>query len=565
MEKPPKIELPPKYYLDYFNYVQHFVQDKYSSILQENEFHFLRKYYCLSEDSQCLFIRFCNRRGSFFRVNRLIYSELSDIPSSLNELIERNFIEHISSSKHKEWIRELLDIFKKEELLKFCKTTIKKSLKKDEVLQLILENENLEDIIEAIQNFEPIIKVCFEHEVAFIKFLFFGNRYMDMTEFVLRDIGIMQYENHDDDKLVTRFSTRKEAEEKWFITDQNDTFNQLKDTSTPLEIFDWFLNVNDSLTDLTEIARVSYDKLVLKIGQYLEKNKQYDEALTIFRLTEAVPSRERQVRTLEKLKFNEEAIALCDRMLEISHNADEFFFATDFKNRVNSKTQFSKKSTTSMLHKSESITISAEHRRGVEMGVVAYYFEQGKQAYFSENYLWRAIFGLTFWDIIFDPSLVAFHHPFQRRPADLYLPDFYQKRKEMIESHLQSFEDIQQFLVYIGQKYEEKFGIANPFVLWLDDAGRFPIWLLVRKAVELIDFDAIKVVLLEISKNLTENARGFPDLFMFDDEGNYSFVEVKSPTDNLSNQQLFWLQFFERVGVKAKVLRVFWEVEIVHI
>ena len=85
--------------------------------------------------------------------------------------------------------------------------------------------------------------------------------------------------------------------------------------------------------------------------------------------------------------------------------------------------------------------------------------------------------------------------------------------------------------------------------------------MLVRKAVELINFDALKLVLLEISKNLTENARGFPDLFMFDTNGNYSFVEVKSPTDNLSNQQLFWLHFFEKIGIHSKVLRVFWDDE----
>jgi len=46
---------------------------------------------------------------------------------------------------------------------------------------------------------------------------------------------------------------------------------------------------------------------------------------------------------------------------------------------------------------------------------------------------------------------------------------------------------------------------------------------------------------------------------MWDDTAaEYCFVEVKSPTDNLSNQQLSWLQYFEEIGVKAKVLRVYW-------
>ena len=107
----------------------------------------------------------------------------------------------------------------------------------------------------------------------------------------------------------------------------------------------------------------------------------------------------------------------------------------------------------------------------------------------------------------------------------------------------------------MGERYESKFGIANPFVIWLEE-----IWVVVRKAVEVINFESLKKILHEMSKNLVENLRGFPDLFMWDEENNeYCFVEVKSPTDNLSNQQLFWLQFFKEVGVNSKVLRVFWE------
>ena len=140
----------------------------------------------------------------------------------------------------------------------------------------------------------------------------------------------------------------------------------------------------------------------------------------------------------------------------------------------------------------------------------------------------------------------------------------------LIINHLEGFANFQDLLIYMGQRYESKFGIANPFVVWLEE-----IWLLVRKAVELIEFEAMKKILHEMSKNLVEHLRGFPDLFMWDDStvdtaavdtaavdsvaGQYCFVEVKSPTDNLSNQQLSWLQYFQEIGVNAKVLRVYWK------
>lgn len=560
-------ELPPKYYLEYFNYLLDFVQEKYRHILNENEWRFLRKYYCLSEDAQCLFIRFSNRKGLFFKINKLSYAELEDIPALLNELLERDFIAHVNAEKHETFGKELLGVFGKDELctrfapiialsqehLPKAERVSYKKLKKDELVEAILRDFSFEEIAEAVRDMEPIVKVCFEFEVTFMKFLFFGNRYLDMTEFVVRDLGLIQYESHDDDKLVARFNTRKDAEDKWLITDQNDLFLQLKTTAPSLEVYDWFMNFADTVGELSEVAKPSYERLIIKVATHLEKSKLYDEALNTYRLTEQVPSRERQVRTLQKLGYIDEALSLCQLMIEFPKNADEKFFAFDFINYVNSKKRVYKKSTTSWLHRSESITISEEFRRQVEMGVVDYYQRNGKLAVFSENYVWRAIFGLIFWDIVFDPSLVAFHHPFQRRPSDLYLPDFYEKRKDIIINHLDSFNNIQSLLVYMGEHYESKFGIANPFVPWLED-----MWLVVRKAVEVIDFEALKKILHEMSKNLVENLRGFPDLFMWDDN-EYCFVEVKSPTDNLSNQQLFWLHFFKEVGVNSKVLRVFWE------
>lgn len=552
-EQPEKIELPPKYYLEYFDYVLDFVQEKYRHILQENEWRFLRKYYCLSEDAQCLFIRFSNRRGLFFKTNKLKYDEIENIPACIDELLEREFIEKLSAEKHLTFGKELLGIFSKTELVgRFSKSS---KQKKEEYIEDILQRFTFDEIIEKINETEPVIKVCFEFEVAFLKFLFFGNRYMDMTEFVVRDLGLIQYQHYDDDKLVARFNTRKDAEDKWMLTDQSEIFNQLKDEAQPLEIYDWFLNFSDSITDLSEVAKPSFERLILKIGTFLEKNKLYDEALTILKLTNQVPSRERQVRTLQKLNYIDEALSLCHEMIENPKNADEKFFALDFIARTKSKKRTHKKSTTSWLHQSEAISLPETYRHQVEMGVIEYYHAEDKLAVFSENHLWRAIFGLVFWDIIFDPSLVAFHHPFQRRPSDLYLPDFYAKRKDMIINHLDSFDNLQKLLVYMGEKYEAKYDIANPFVVWLEE-----VWLMARKAVEVIEFESLKNILHEMSKNLVENLRGFPDLFVWD-ENEYCFVEVKSETDNLSNQQLFWLQYFEEIGVKSKVLRVFWEKE----
>lgn len=551
MEENEKNELPPKYYLGYFEYLLDFVQDKYRPILQTEEWAFLRQYYCLSEDARCLFIRFSNRRGLFFRTKTLHYAEIENIEDALQELIERGFAAYLSPQKHLSVATDLIRIFSKPELLKLFGTSDLKKLKKDELVSTIIEVYDFQDITEKINAFEKIIKVNFEKEVAFLKFLFFGNRYLDMTEFVVRDLGLISYHHHNDEALVARFANRKEAEDKWFVSEQYELFKELQEAATPAEIFDWFMTFSTSTTDISEVAMSSYERLVLRVGRFLERENKLDEALQVYRLTAAVPSRERQVRTLEKLKNVEAATLLAEQMLAYSYNADEHFFASDFLSRIASKKR-KRKSTTEELLQAAYIEVDAEFRHQVEMGTIDYFINQkGKLAVFSENHLWRAIFGLIFWDIIFDPSLVAFHHPFQRRPSDLHLPAFYEKRKELIINRLEEVSTLEKLLISMGECYELNKDTANPFVIWLDE-----IWLMVRKAVELIGAERIGLIMHEMAKNMVENARGFPDLFVWDEAGNYEFIEVKSPTDNLSNQQLFWLHFFKENGVNSSVLRV---------
>jgi hypothetical protein len=82
---------------------------------------------------------------------------------------------------------------------------------------------------------------------------------------------------------------------------------------------------------------------------------------------------------------------------------------------------------------------------------------------------------------------------------------------------------------------------------------------LVNQIIAVLDVEQLRLVLLEMARNVREHTRGFPDLLVWNETGTYEFVEVKSPTDHLGPQQLHWLQFFQTIGVHAKVVRVIWE------
>ena len=570
---PEKIELPPKYYLTYFQYLIDFVKKKYQDILNETEQQFLADFEALTENEKCLFIRFCNRTGSFFRTEKLKYVEIENIPESLNGLIDKGFIESLSEN-HLSEAAEVLDIFSKSELIELAKmlnleTRGKASLKKEEVLDWLLAVGNWEDMIYLLNSEDyanihelphSLVKVVKQTEVQMLKFLFFGSRHGDMTEFVTRDLGFQSYEKFDEDKMVAYFQTRQEVEDKLKVSLAREDFYLMQQADIEiLDIYNWFMDWTEThRKELSEIAILTYGTFSLRVALYLEKKKALDEALTIFRLTEESPSRERQVRILDKQKNREEAKALCELILAEPQNATEQFFAEDYLNRIEAilLKKKSKKAVTQQLHNSDSITIAATWKRQVEFGVIDYYQNRGMKAEFTENHLWRSLFGLLFWDIIFDTDSLAIHHPLQRSPSDLFKPTFFEKRKEKMKERLKMLEDEDATIVYINRIFFEKFGLTNPLVQWY--GGLFP---LILTLLERLSTEQITLITLEMAKNLRQNLRGFPDLFIWAD-GEYSFIEVKSPTDSLSNQQLFWLRFFESVNVRSKVLRVEWAVEL---
>lgn len=550
-----QVILPPKYYLDYFWFLLEFVQRLYGHILDESEQNFIKNFELLSEDAQCLFVRMSNRQGSFFRTQKLKYVEIDDINAALYELKYSQLIEDLSE-EHAGYSEEILNLFTKDEWLKMAPATTfpLRTLKKPELVRFLLLEFGFENLVQGINEAEPVVKVCAEIEVMMFKFLFFGNRYADMTEFVVRDIGKVNFERFREDSYTAHFANRAEAEQKLMISLTNEAFSELKETAQPPEdIYHWFMNWNASIHSLSEVARPSYDRLVCKVAMYLERQKFANQALTVYQLTDQIPSRERRVRLLHKLGLIDEATALCQDIANTPQNADERFFVIDFQEKLNSTKKRPVKSVTKMLQEAESVKIPVEFRRKVEQGVVEYFLEKGHEAVHAENYPWRGLFGLVFWDIIYDTNVQAIHHPLQRAPSDFHKPDFFVKRENALKQRISELTDTSIFLNHIEKTFTEKFGTANVLVDWSE-----VLLLLVQVIVSHLTVNQLAEILIEMGRNLRENTHGFADLMVWSENG-LELIEVKSPTDHLSAQQLHWLQFLENIGVKARVLRVEWD------
>lgn len=526
--------MPEKYYLDYFNYVLDFVEKQYEHVLDEPEYLFYQSFRNLSEEAKCLYLRFSNRRGDFFRINKISYAEITDVHGAKEELIHSSFV-RINENNDIAQFR----LFTKAELINHF-DFLQKTQKKDE---LLLELSELDT--STLHENEEIAEVLKNEEVEFIKLLFFGYYRGRMTDFVIRDVGNVKIEKLDETKFKPWFQSREEALAVLHISQFRRLIYEVQEAELPLEEFVMEIPWDEWLK--YPRSSKSAEKLLLKIAYYFEQLGDLEQALEHYSLTERHPARERKIRIMEKLDRKDEAIKIANEILDKPANATELTFATDYLNRSGIRIN---RSMTERLKGAPSISIVKDPETKVEQATIEYFEAQGWNGFHAENFLWRGVFGLVFWDEIFDESHGSFHQPLQRQPSDLNDEVFFESRVHLLEAKLKSLGTRKKMSTHIANLYEEKDGIANRFVTWHESL--LPSILVM---IEKVPLKGLKDVLMEMSKDMKENSAGFPDLFLWK-KSTYQFYEVKSPNDHLSAQQLFWLGFLEKCKITVDVLRV---------
>lgn len=549
----PAIELPPKYYLDNFNFLLEFVEAKYGHLLHKGEQDFIAQFRALSEEAKCLFLRFANRKGHFFRLNKLSYPEIGALELPLQELTEAKFCLLFCTDYLPE-LPKVLHLISKQELCQLWKEIdhgVKglSPLKKEALVARMLAEVDHEVLLTILEK-EPVVIQRYPEECELLKFLFFGHIGGEMSEFVVRDLGLVQYETLDANKLVAKFGSRQEIDDKFWISGVYHQFRELREMPVAETLYSWYMQLSGRGKALGAEARPTFDRLTLKLARMLERLQQPEWALEVYCFSQQPPSRERQLRLLQKKGEVQEALQLCYQMQEAPLNAEEAIFAQDFLQKL--KLKKAVRSTTQLLKEANCVQISEEYRYYVEKGVIRYFADKGYKVFYSENYLFRSLFGILFWDIIFDQDVPVYHSPLQRFPADLYLPQFLDRRKEALVKRTEDLGKRKLLLEHVRKTYDKKWGIGNPLVGWHENT--LP---LLEAACKKVPVQALHQVLLSMAQNLKEYGRGFPDLFIWSKK-DYRFVEVKSPTDALSPQQLYWLRFFKEVEIKAEVLRVEW-------
>ena len=564
-------ELPVGYYVGNFLAILDFVDSHYDDVLTLDEKTFSRTFRSLSLDARRLYVRLMSRKGPLFRSDTLVYNEIDDIEGAAEELVQKGFLE-----VNGPWeLEHELVLLRKPEVLKLISccaqsshpvpsTTALKPLRRDQLVELAMAIPNQHEVRDYLRGLFHLYRPLKEREILIYRLLFFGNLYQDLTEFVVTDLGHVRYESYMIRKKDRLFRSREVLEHTFRLIELNDAFYQTVEGRSVNEIdANALLSLIEYLPEQGAVEedpglRRMRDNLINGVARQLERIGNHGQALHLYRLAALPPSRERQVRILERQGTTEEALELCRKIMSDPWEAAELEFAERYIRKLSRKLGLPVVKIESVEMPTENLELVHDPLVSIEEAVLRYFQEQGFSGYHAENVLWVGLFGLAFWDIVFLSLPGTFFNRYQRGPRDLFRPEFRRRRAKLIEERLNHIESSQSWLNEILDLYDRKRGIANDLVHW-----KFLSRELLEQSVNLIPRRHLVAIFDKLSQNPGANKSGFPDLILFPaprrrTATRYELIEVKGPGDQLQINQKRWLKYFTKKGIPYRIIRVQW-------
>lgn len=202
----------------------------------------------------------------------------------------------------------------------------------------------------------------------------------------------------------------------------------------------------------------------------------------------------------------------------------------------------------------------------IEQFAIEQYSQAGYTGDWTENEYWWAIMALLFWDVIFaslpdvfSPEFGEFPNVMQDMPRDFFTPEFYPRRKTLIEKRISELTHSRLFGL---RKPNIETELRNSFLHHKGKPCRPIDWNKLVSANELIvatrvlSGEQLMKIMHRLLENFSENRKGLPDLFL--SKGDVPlFVEVKSEKENLAEHQKQWLLFLKnQVRISVEICRV---------
>ncbi|MCK1564293.1 VRR-NUC domain-containing protein [Bradyrhizobium sp. 173] len=530
--------LPPYYYLDHFVEMLEFVQKTYGSILGDEHSAFIARFGGLSRDARCLLIRMVNRRGAIFNRSLFSYPEIKNVEVAAAELTAAGHARALRESDYPAFVACL----PKDVLMTGAQAAgrgdVRKSWSKSKFVDYFLEQVPFSVAAQHCGG-HKFIALDGTRPIEFLLYLYFGKTEVDLKNFALRDLGILR--TNQETSFNARFTDGDEAVASFYycqVLDRLDVKSEAVYRQAAIDVLGGPACGTDYAADLR--SRAAHEA-----GLYFEKSDESALARELYRAGSSPDCNERLARLLYSEGERVEAEELLQRMIDDPASDGEHLFATDFYAR-----KFGGRRTglyTELLRSGRAITVDDTHRGNPEAGVAGVLRREGARVFHAENVLWHSLFGLLFWDELFETTQLA--SGFDWVPHCLKDRSFSRLFASSIDAKLEGIES-GNGLAMILRTIAARWGRPNGIFAW--DHVQVEA---LRALLEGTDPAGVARIVRSMCDDFRDMKDGFPDLMVVRD-GKASFMEIKAEGDVVRRNQLTRLRQLGAAGIVAEIGRV---------
>ena len=506
---------------------------RYGDLLSASERHFGERIQALTEPARRLLARLIGRTGPLIREDSLAYVEVADVDAALAELeglglIERCPVVPVSSVLHQLNVNELRTVFWE---VAVAAKTGKAALCRQ------IEQRNAASIARwRVRRACPWLCLRDAEHLALYQLLFFGGRGQTMTTFVMRDLGIHRFEPVSLSPQTRQFADRATLECYLGLLAAADAVYALgtrPDAKANSEAIAGLLERLWAPLDNRLLERRRC-KTLNRLGRNLERAGDFDAALACYGRSSLAPARERRMRILHRLADRDGVERNRAAILAQPQTTLEADFARRFARPC-------RRPPAPVVD----LPLNAAPPSSIEAHALQLLTAQRGVGWHLENHLPMAIFGLAYWHWLFAPVEGAFVNAFQTAPVDLGWPDFFATRTDVCEDPL-----AKPLKPQLRANAAAKVGVANALFDWRHCSPE-----VLEAVLEVVPEADLRALVAIVREDLPGRRSGFPDLAVFYGPGEYEFVEVKGPGDQLQIHQRLWIQALQERGLPVRVLR----------
>jgi hypothetical protein len=513
-----------------------------------------------SLEARCLYVRLVSRVGPCFRRRDLHYDEIADLDRAIVELAAARFLDTAPDADAAVLLHHLLraeiDTIAADVVAPIDASSgaaARAKLTKTGLIAALTAVTGADALRAAILEHVPLLMPLRLEEVTVHRLLFFGNLRQDLSELVLATIGVWRYESYELRSDLRLFPDRAAIEDALAIRALQAQARACLEAGDGPGAWAIAAQVASREPAWHSTSRALADGILLEVAHLIERAGAREQALELYSAATAPPARERCARLHARLGRERRAIALCREIADSPRDESERLFAVRFEQRMR-RSLGQVPPTRRRYRRALRLVLAPEGDRAVESIALEHYAALGQDGFHAENWLWLALYGLAFWDVIYAAVPGAFEHAYQDAPIDLEEPAFRARRAGAIEARLAEIEGSSWPAWRLLAVWDRKYGIRNRLVPWAPA---------VRSGLELalsrLSGRHLATVLDRLSRDLGRYRRGLPDLFVLTaEEPGFVLFEVKGPGDRLRPEQVAWLDYLGAHDLPCAVLAVEW-------